>query len=272
MNTPWHADSEVLRCYATGRLGAVEAASVEAHLTACPSCRAELRPAVDRDRLDAIFAGISYCLDSPGRGRIERFLRMLRVRPDTARLLAATPLMGASWIGSVVLVLGFGVAAAVTDSNASVFLVIAPLAPVAGVAVAFSRTAEPALQVVKAAPYSLFRLLMIRSLAVIITTGVGALVVSPFVQGAPVSVAAWLLPALALTSLTIAASGHLDSRIAAAGVVGGWVVAVLVARADTGVVALFRAPSQAACAGLVVVALLVAWRGRDRFGLASRSR
>ena len=35
----WHADTGLLHRYARGELGDVAAASVEAHVTACPTCR-----------------------------------------------------------------------------------------------------------------------------------------------------------------------------------------------------------------------------------------
>ena len=39
-NQPWHADADLIGAYARGQLDAVAEASVETHVTRCPSCRA----------------------------------------------------------------------------------------------------------------------------------------------------------------------------------------------------------------------------------------
>jgi len=52
--TAWHLDRETAQRYATGAAEPVFAASAEAHLTACPACRALIVPLVDRSRLGAI--------------------------------------------------------------------------------------------------------------------------------------------------------------------------------------------------------------------------
>ena len=78
------------------------AASVEAHLTPCADCRAQLAPA-GRRRPARRRSGTRSTTgwSAPRPGSIERLLRRVGVGEDTARLLAATPSLTASWLGAL---------------------------------------------------------------------------------------------------------------------------------------------------------------------------
>ena len=56
------------------------------------------------------------------------------------------------------------------DRGIGLFLALAPVLPVAGVAVAFGPRTDPLHEVAVAAPYSSFRLLLLRSAAVLTTS------------------------------------------------------------------------------------------------------
>ncbi|WP_051799964.1 zf-HC2 domain-containing protein [Catenuloplanes japonicus] len=216
-------DPVLARWYADGTAGYARSASVEAHLLACATCRATIGAAVPGDRLDRIWDGIAAELDAPRPGPAERLLTWFRVRPDTARLIVTTPSLRLNWLAGIALMLGFAALMAdAGDRGRLFFLTLAPLLPVAGVAAAFSGPLDPIREVTVAVPYSRFRLLLIRALAVLTTSaglaaGIGALLLDDgFLT------AGWLLPALALVSATLALSARWDAGTAAAGVSLAW--------------------------------------------------
>src|SRR5688572_17138534 len=83
----WHLEDDVLSRYATGRVSAAIAASAEAHLTTCTTCRARLAPAIPVARLDAIWDEVDQRVDTLSLPLFERALVRLGMGEDTARLL-----------------------------------------------------------------------------------------------------------------------------------------------------------------------------------------
>ncbi|PZS31800.1 MAG: hypothetical protein DLM58_11070 [Pseudonocardiales bacterium] len=265
--TAWHADSTELVAYASGAADPLTCASIEAHLTTCGFCRTSLGTAVDPARLQAIFAEVDDRLDAPRVSALERVLAWLGVRSDTARLLAATPLIRGSWLGSVLAVVVFAaIAADASPAGTLAFLVLAPLAPVAGVAAAFGRGGDPCYEVGVAAPYPAIRLLLIRAVAVLATAAAaaGAGAASLLLPGNVGMAAAWLLPALALTGLTLAASERVDPSLAAGTVTAAWVLAVVTVRTETDVHAMFGGTGQGVFLVLALASAAEIWRSRDR--------
>ena len=266
--TTWHLDTGLVSDYLEGSTSRVQAASVEAHLLGCADCRAMLATGVDRTRLDDILANVLDRVDAPHAGPLERLLCRLGISGETARLLAATPSLGASWLLAVAGVLGMAVVAASSgrdDRWTLIFLALAPLAPVAGVAVSFGRRGYPAYQLTLSAPYSAFRLLMVRALAVLATTtvlaGLGAVVL-------PTTVAtsvAWLLPALALTGLTLSLSAWFDPIVSAFGVTVAWLLTLAFARDSLGALGLFSSTGQVIFAVIAASCAVVVLIRRDSF-------
>jgi hypothetical protein len=261
----WHLDEELARGYVENRVPGVLATSVEQHLVTCPACRALLRPAVPTARLTAVWAEVLERVEAPPVGRLERLLRRAGLDEPTARLVAVTPLLRTSWLAGTVLVLALALLAAETGAHAvALFLVLAPMLPVAGVALTFGPAADPAHEIVAGTPYSPVRLLAVRTLVVVSTTflpaGVAA-VLLPVQLGLAL---AWLLPALALTVGTLALSTRVSPHVAASALGVGWVSVVLygVARNDPFLAA---APVvQLAClAGLALAAAVLLVRSRD---------
>jgi len=270
MNT-WHLDDTLIARYAAGATGRAQAASVEAHLIGCHDCRAHIADFAlhdSQDRIDRIWAEIVDAVDAPSLNVIERVLRRVGVPDHLARLLMATPALGASWLVAVACVFGMAVMASTVDPNPRwqfVYLVIAPLAPVAGVAVSFGRWGDPSYPVAVAAPFSGLRLVLVRALAVVATSCVlaalGALVLD---DGSGVR---WLLPALALTGLTVVISGWVDPVVAAAGVTLAWLVSVTVARTQSSVGELFSGPFQLAWAAISFACVIGLVLERDRIAV-----
>ncbi len=228
----WHLDQGLVRRYVDAAIDTVTAASVEAHLLRCADCRRsiadESADSASATRRSRIWEGVVDRLDAPRVGFLERLLHRVGVREGDARLLAATPSLQVSWLTSLLLVLGFAVAAARgRDSAAALFLLVAPLLPVAGVAAAYGADIDPAYELSIAAPYRATRLLLLRSLSVLVASlglaGVAALAL-PVTGWSQV---AWLLPALGLTLTTLALSTRLSPAVAAAAVSLTWASVVL---------------------------------------------
>jgi hypothetical protein len=227
--TGWHLDDDLLDAYADGRpLTAALAASVETHVERCPACQARLVPAVDTPRLDAVWADVVDAVDAPRIGLVERLLVRLGVAADTARLLAVTPSLQLSWLTGTAIVLALALTVAYSGrTGVALFLALAPVLPVAGVAVAFGTRTDPLHEVAVAAPYSSYRLLLVRSAAVVATTLVLAVPAAALLPSAPWVAAAWLLPALALTSTCLALAARVDPVVSSVALTTVWLTLAL---------------------------------------------
>ena len=268
----WHIDEPTLAAYAEGRASATAAASAEAHLTSCADCRAQLAPAVDPGRLAAVWDEVDDRLEVASLPWFDRILVRLGVGQDTARLLAATPSLTTSWLGSLAVAVVFAVVAADRSANGLLlYLTLAPMLPVAGVAAAYGRLADPAHELAVAAPYSLLRLLLLRSVAVVGSTVVIIALGSFALLDQGWTAVAWLLPALALSTTTLALSARVTPVWAAAGVLSTWVVLVLVVRrAGDDDLAAFGAAGQLVALVAVALAAVAVVRERPTFAFDSR--
>jgi hypothetical protein len=92
--TAWHVDSDLARRYANGMADLVLAASVEAHVIACPACRETIAATVPAQRLTGIWDAVNAELDAPRRSRVERAMTRLGLRSGLARLTQAA---GSAW-------------------------------------------------------------------------------------------------------------------------------------------------------------------------------
>jgi hypothetical protein len=219
----WHVAPSMLEAYAQDRVDVAVGYSVEAHLEACESCRRNVAHFVDTTRLDRIWDGVTSSVTAPQAGLIERGLTLLGVKDHIARLLAATPALRGSWMLAIAVVLLVAVGTAYRSEHGFVlFLLLAPLLPVAGVAASFGPGIDPTYEIGIAAPMRSFRLLLIRTVAVVSVTTIAAGLAALLL---PVhwAVAAWLLPTLGLVMATLALSTLLTPLHAAAVVTLGWV-------------------------------------------------
>lgn len=260
--TAWHMDEDMVQRYTAGTLAATPTASVEAHLLACARCRDLIE--VPRERLDRLWDGIADAVDVPVPGPFERLLRLLGVREHTARLLGAASSLRLSWLAAGALALLFTLLAARETSRWGVlfFLTVAPVLPVAGVGMAFGRGADPAYEIGLAAPYSAFRIMLMRALAVLAATAVPATVLGLPLLGQTWALAAWLLPAIALTVLALALASWFEPLYSAAAVSSVWVLVVVGGNVREPSPAMFGAGGQLVFLILTIVsgALLVARR------------
>jgi hypothetical protein len=265
--TTWHVDPELLERYVGGDTGDVQAFSVEAHLPTCGPCRAALARLTDRGRHERVWVEVVDALDATQATWVERLLARLGVAGHTARLLAATPSLRGSWLAAVTVALGFAVIAGRgSHDGLLVFLLLAPVLPVAGVAAAYGPGIDPTYEVGVAAPMTGWRLLLLRAVAVLAATTVLAAGAAALLPGVGWAAIAWLLPSLGLAAATIALSTVTTPLRAGVLVMGTWVGAAwAVWRLTQDRFALFGQAGQVTFALLAMLAAAVVVARRDRF-------
>ncbi|MGY1616729.1 hypothetical protein ACI797_08285 [Geodermatophilus sp. SYSU D00691] len=277
----WHVDAETSAGYRDGSLtDATTAASVETHLLQCAGCRIALAtgaPAAALQRHDRGWAALTVAIDGEPATVAERVLG--RVLPlHLVRLLAAAPALRRAWWVAGTGLLAFALTVSFIGDGAAgtaVFVVTAPLLPLAGVALAYAAVDDVAGEVSGTTPYSRFRLLLLRTAAVAAATlpVAGLLAWALPVEGRPAGL--WLAPALALCALTLALSARRDPRRVAAVLTALWLAAswtaLLPVRAPLPVAEAlerslaFRPPGQVALLCVAAVALAVAVTRRTDF-------
>ncbi len=263
----WHVPPELLARYAGGDTDQAQAYSVEAHLPACARCREQIAALVDDDLLTRSWESIELRLDAPRRGPVEAGLARIGVPAHIARLLGATPALRLSWLLACAVVLVFVVWAASDHASGEYwFLVLAPLLPLAGVAVAYGPDVDPTFEVGLAAPMQSSGLLLIRAVAVLVSTSVMAAVAGLALDGLQWSAAAWLAPSLGLTLSSLALSTRLSPGTACAALAALWTLAAAVGwQWARDPLTFFGTGGQLAFALVAAVAALVLARNADGF-------
>ncbi|MGW5236245.1 anti-sigma factor family protein [Streptomyces nodosus] len=241
--THWHAPDDLVTRYADGSLPEPDAWSLEKHLENCGGCATRVSRAVRETAAGPVLADVRQAVlraapvstatvpAAPVRPRPSRVGRW-SARPLPARVLwAAGPTVRGAWLPAVLLV-GAGAVALTQWGGFSVvrplLLAVAPVVPVAGVALSYGPHADPLHEIAAATPSGGLRLLLTRTLAVLavslpLLTLAGLLLPA---SGAP-GAAAWLLPGLTLTLASLALASCVDLRVATALTGGGWLCAVL---------------------------------------------
>ncbi|MER5397606.1 zf-HC2 domain-containing protein [Streptomyces sp. NPDC002599] len=260
--TGWHAPDDLVTRYADGSLPETDAWSLEKHLERCGPCAARVSHTVRAGAAGQVLAevrdAVLTAVREPAPAGTAASAARLRTGPAAgpvpdrapaaapraarafggrfARILwAAGPAVRGTWAGAVVLVALGAVALAHAGGWAGVrplLLALAPVVPVAGVALSYGRHADPLHEIAAAAPSGGLRLLLTRTAAVLAfstpcLTVAGLLLPSSGARlPAGPSTAGWLLPGLALTLASLVLSGYLGCRTATAVVGGGWLLAV----------------------------------------------
>ena len=217
----WHVDDATLSHYLDSGLAEDAAASVEAHVLRCADCRERLAGAAgpgERAEHDRTWTALAEAIDAEPTTALERALGAL-VPSHVVRLVAAAPALRQAWwtAGTGLLVLALLAAQLGTGAfGTAVFLVTAPLLPLAGVALAYEGSDGLAGQIVDTAPYPRFRLLLLRTATVAVSTLPVAALLSLALPVGVRPASLWLAPAAALCALALALSARFDVRRVAA--------------------------------------------------------
>jgi anti-sigma factor RsiW len=272
MSATWHADDELLASYVRGDADPLRGSSLEQHLTHCAACRIRIATHVETEPLDVVWSRIQEQAQAPDVGRVHKVLRWWGVSEESGRLLAAVPSMRGGWLLGVTIALMFaGLAAFFSeDVGISVFLLVAPLAPIAGVAAAFGGDADPSHEIVTATPYSAGRLLLLRTAAVLATCTPIAMVVGLSLPGPAWLTVAWLSPAAAGITVTLALAPAVGLTCAATSVGAVWTTLTVAAGRAVDPLALVGLAGQLACLCLVAVSAGVIFSKSPSFDLPRR--
>lgn len=224
----WHAGDAALQEFSDGTVGPVMGASVESHLMQCAACRSRLTAITPPEPLDEVWLAIRERVEPEEAGVIERLLGRLGLSHESSRLLAAVPALRGAWVlGMSAALLFSGIAAAFGGNlGLSLFVLVAPLAPVAGVAAAYGGDADPSHDIVMTAPYSAGRLLCLRTAGVLASTIPAAALAGLVLPGPTWLALAWLGPAAAGISIALLAAPYTGMTVASGAIAIGWTVAV----------------------------------------------
>jgi hypothetical protein len=225
----WHADDVDLARLRDGTTGSVLAASLEAHLMACRGCRQRMNELSYDEDVDLVWTRIRASVEAPRPGIVERFLARLGMSTESAQLLAAVPSLQVGWLTGVFVVVVFAGTSAgfATDLGITLFLMVAPLAPVAGVAAAFGGDVDPTHELLATTPYLKSRLLALRTAAVLASSVPVTAVVGLLLPGPAWLALAWLTPAAAGMAVTLVLARPVGVIAAATVVTVAWVGACL---------------------------------------------
>lgn len=277
----WHVPPGALRAWVEGTGGMAAGASVEQHLMSCAQCRDVVRtlsvrggqdpvgapalaPALDPALdfaldFEALWTGIREEIEPQRLNLVGRVLVRLGVRESDAILLSTAPSLTGAWITGMVLVVVFSLMASTWGSGrgVGVFLVLAPLLPVAGVAAAYGAEADPTHELALSAPYSKIRLLLLRTGAVVATCVPLTIVASVPIDGPWWVSVVWLVPALAFVLATLAAATFAPPVYAAGLITVAWVGATVPSLIRQEPLAMFDATALVTYAVIAVVAAAV---------------
>jgi hypothetical protein len=253
----WHLDEATLRAYVDGHPLPVIGASVEAHLVDCSDCRASLGELMPHARVDEVWTAIRAHVEAPRRSVAEKLMHRMGMSTEVARFLVAVPAFRGAWLlGLLAVTLFAGLAALFAgDNGLALFLIVAPLAPVAGVAASFGGGADPCHELVTVTPYPAARLLLLRTAGVLVTSLPVTLLAGLALPGPAFLGVAWLTPAAAGVALTLLLSPVIGSTVASATLGACWSAAVVSATWVGDPSTVVGPAVQLVCAALTLIAV-----------------
>jgi hypothetical protein len=207
-----HVPGDLVRRYVNGDrdIPADQVWALEAHMETCAPCR---------DLLATQTASLAPLLETvwSGIGTVEKPAKHRRIPTWAAPA-------GLPWLGMTLLVAAVAMLLDLLSlTNVPFVMLIAPVAPVLGVATAWNKSMDPAHELVSATPRAGLYLALRRTAAVLLLV-IPALVLA----GLPSNTSPWLwlLPCLAFTVGTLALGSVIPLTFAAGGLAGAWAVFV----------------------------------------------
>ncbi|GIF23906.1 hypothetical protein BJ973_004519 [Actinoplanes tereljensis] len=189
--------------------------SVETHLEECADCRAQL--AGGDALLDRVAAAVDLGIAAGPDPAPRRRSWTMRNRWLVWHL--------GPWLAMTVAVLGCAVLLQALEPRVPLVSLLAPVAPLPGVAIAWSRRHDPAWELIAGTPAAGLAMLLRRTAAVLVVV-VPALALASSRTGTSLALA--LLPCLAFSAATIALGGFIGVYRAAVVLGVVWTLAVLV--------------------------------------------
>ncbi len=225
----WHPDRTVLQSYLDGILDGLDGASVEQHLLVCAECRTTMGELVEAPELARGWSAVQAIIERPKQPGPIRLARRLGLSEPTSVLLAASASLRTAWLTSSFVALGFALAAGYVSGGNGLwpFLLVAPLVPVIGVAASYGPATDPLETLLVTSPYGRSRLILVRTMAVLVLTLPVASFLGFFLPGPDWVAGAWLGPALALIPMLLALASYVGPRAAASVLAIGWSAVVL---------------------------------------------
>jgi hypothetical protein len=261
--TGWHLDDDTLRRYVERTDSLAEGASAEQHLLSCEPCRARVGAAASVTELSVIdFAAVwdrtRDAVEVPRPSVFERLLRATGLPASEARLVAVASAFRGVWLAGVAAVLVFAALGAAFGHARGVwlFLAVAPVVPCLVVAAGYDPWMDPALEPELVTPYPVFRLVLLRTVAVLALALPAVLLFGLVVPGQ--TAFAWLLPATGFVAVVLAASTWVSPLRAAIAVSLAWLAVVWLLAARSGSPAgLLQARAQAGFLALAAASFLI---------------
>ncbi|MET8091460.1 hypothetical protein [Micromonospora sp. NPDC005220] len=220
-----HPTLSEIDSYAAGDSGQDEATvwSIEVHLESCADCRARLAGSTT-SASRALIAEVAAAVDSeiaagpvPTTG--SRFRTPVRQRWFVAAMLP--------WVAMTAAVLGTAtLLTRLLPELPSIVLLLAPLAPLPGVAAAWSRRVDPAWELIAGTPSTGLTMLLRRT-AVVLVLVIPVLAVSASFGPSRANPALMLLPCLAFTAATLLLGSVIGVHRAAIGLMAAWTAVVV---------------------------------------------
>ena len=220
-----HPTLSEIDSYAEGGPGLDEATvwSIEVHLESCGDCRARLAgstTATSRALIAQVAAAVDREIAAGPTPRSRAFFRTpVRQRWFVAALLP--------WVAMTAAVLGTAtLLTSILPQLPSIVLLLAPLAPLPGVAAAWSRRADPAWELIAGTPSAGLTMLLRRT-AVVLVLVIPVLAAVASVGASRPNPALLLLPCLAFTAATLLLGSLVGVQRAAIGLMAAWAAAVV---------------------------------------------
>lgn len=218
----WHVTLGTAQAYAAGSLPDPDGWSLETHVLSCVRCARAVSDAASDPALIRIRRNVMREAELSAQRAVRP---VVAVRGRSGVRLTVTPALRPMWLlGALGAVLATLALEAIDATRLPLVLLVAPLLPLAGIAVGSSPRLDRGAELVVSTPMPLLRLLLLRSAAVLTVCLPLLLLLSVLTSS---GVVGWLLPAGALVAVALALSTWLRVEVATGCAAAVWAVLAL---------------------------------------------